>query len=68
MAQLPDHERVAVEMTYFEDLSQREIAERLDMPLGTVKARVSRGTRRLGTIIRAADQHNGEKIENGEAR
>jgi RNA polymerase sigma factor (sigma-70 family) len=68
VAQLPDHERVAVEMTYFEDLSQREIAERLDMPLGTVKARVSRGTRRLGTIIRAADQHNGEKIENGEAR
>lgn len=63
VAQLPDHERVVVEMTYFEDLSQREIAERLDVPLGTVKARASRGTRRLGEIIRAAEQGNTEKGE-----
>lgn len=55
VAQLPEHERVAVEMTYYEDLTQREIAERLDVPLGTVKARVSRGTRRLGEMIRAAE-------------
>ena len=61
IAQLPDHERTVVEMTYFEDLSQREIAERLDVPLGTVKARASRGTRRLGEIIRAAEQNSTEK-------
>jgi RNA polymerase sigma factor (sigma-70 family) len=61
VAQLPDHERTVVEMTYFEDLSQREIAERLDVPLGTVKARASRGTRRLGEIIRAAEQNSTEK-------
>ena len=63
VAQLPDHERVVVEMTYFDDLSQREIAERLDVPLGTVKARASRGTRRLGQIIRAAEQADTEKGE-----
>lgn len=63
VAQLPEHERVVVEMTYFEDLSQREIAERLDVPVGTVKARASRGTRRLGEIIRAAEQTTNEKGE-----
>lgn len=52
VAQLPDHERVVVEMRYFDDLSQREIAERLGVPSGTVKARASRGIRRLGGIIR----------------
>ncbi len=56
VAQLPEHERVVVEMTYFDDLSQREIAERLDVPCGTVKARASRGIRRLGKIIRTAEQ------------
>ena len=63
VAQLPGHERVVVEMTYFDDLTQREIAERLDVPLGTVKARASRGTRRLGEIIRAAEQADTEKGE-----
>jgi RNA polymerase sigma factor (sigma-70 family) len=63
VAQLPDHERVVVEMAYFEDLSQREIAERLDVPLGTVKARASRGMRRLGEIIRAAARTYTEKGE-----
>lgn len=61
VAQLPDHERVVVELSYFEDLSQREIAERLDVPVGTVKARVSRGIRRLGEIIRATEATWSEK-------
>ncbi len=56
VAQLPEHERVVVEMRYFDDLSQREIAERLDVPCGTVKARASRGIRRLGRIIGTAEQ------------
>jgi RNA polymerase sigma factor (sigma-70 family) len=55
VARLPEHERVVVEMAYFDDLSQREIAESLGVPLGTVKARASRGTRRLGRILRADD-------------
>jgi RNA polymerase sigma-70 factor (ECF subfamily) len=55
-----------VEMTYFDDLSQREIAERLDVPLGTVKARASRGVRRLGKLIRTAEQ--AATTEKGEPR
>lgn len=54
VAQLPDHERIVVELAYFADLRQREIAERLDLPVGTVKARAARGTRRLAQIMRAA--------------
>ncbi|QCW49561.1 sigma-70 family RNA polymerase sigma factor [Nocardioides dongxiaopingii] len=50
--QLPDHERVVLEQAYFGDLSQPEIAARLQLPLGTVKARAARGTRRLAGILR----------------
>ena len=60
VARLPDHEREVVELTYFADLSQKEIADRLGVPLGTVKARASRGTRRLGEMIRA-NQEGGDR-------
>lgn len=56
LAQLPEHERTVLEMAYFQELTQREIAERLEVPIGTVKARASRGTRRLGEIMRAAEE------------
>jgi RNA polymerase sigma-70 factor (ECF subfamily) len=34
--------RVLVEMRYFEELSYEEIAEKLELPLGTVKAQLFR--------------------------
>ena len=55
VAQLPEHERVVVVMAYFDELTQREIADRLDLPQGTVKAQASRGMRRLSEIIRSAE-------------
>jgi RNA polymerase sigma-70 factor (ECF subfamily) len=53
---LPEHERHVLELAYYADLTQREIAARLDVPLGTVKARAARGTRRLATLLRADDE------------
>ena len=50
---LPAHERRVLELAYWEDLTQAEIAARLEVPIGTVKARAWRGTRRLGGLLRA---------------
>ncbi len=51
LARLPDLQREAIEMAYYADLTQREIAERLDVPLGTIKARTARGLRLLGALM-----------------
>lgn len=53
VAALPDHEREVIELAYFSGLSQREIATELDVPIGTIKARAARGTRRLGESMRS---------------
>ncbi|MFI6292799.1 RNA polymerase sigma factor [Nonomuraea sp. NPDC050790] len=54
LAELPDPQREAIELAYFGELSQREIAERLHVPLGTIKARTARGLHRLHTLLAAA--------------
>jgi RNA polymerase sigma factor (sigma-70 family) len=51
LAELSAEQRQAIELVYFEQLSLKEIAQRLEVPLGTVKARVSRGISRLGAIL-----------------
>ena len=47
LARLPAEQRDSIECAYFENLTQAQIAERLGVPLGTVKSRVSLALRKL---------------------
>jgi RNA polymerase sigma-70 factor (ECF subfamily) len=49
--QLSDDQRRAIELAFFGGLTQHQIAEKLDEPLGTVKARIRRGMLKLRSII-----------------
>jgi RNA polymerase sigma-70 factor (ECF subfamily) len=51
MRELANDQREALELAFFQSLSQSEIAERLGQPLGTVKARIRRGLLKLRELI-----------------
>jgi len=53
LAELPDAQRRALELAYFEGLSQTEIAERLAEPLGTIKTRMQLGMKKLRDRLQA---------------
>lgn len=50
LAEIPPDQRQVIELAYFRDMSHTEMAEALDLPLGTVKGRVRAGLSKLRTL------------------
>lgn len=53
LAELPEAQRAALALAYFEGLSQSEIAAKLGEPLGTIKTRMQLGMKKLRESLKA---------------
>lgn len=53
LGDLPSDQREVIELAYFGGLSQREIADRLNSPLGTIKTRVRLALQKLKDALQA---------------
>jgi len=69
LAALPDHDREVIVLVAWEGLTYAEIADALDMELGTVRSRLSRARHRLRRLAglpgepTGADQHTKEEAD-----
>ena len=58
LAQLPPEQREVVELAYFAGFSYPEVAERMGIPLGTVKSRMRLALERLRSLLRGSEPSN----------
>jgi RNA polymerase sigma-70 factor (ECF subfamily) len=58
---LESNVRETLELTYFEGLTALEIAERMAVPVGTVKSRLARGLQGLQRLLGELGRHGHER-------
>jgi RNA polymerase sigma factor (sigma-70 family) len=54
LRELPAEQRESIALAYFHGLTYPEIAERMNVPLGTVKSRLRLGLAKLRSLLREA--------------
>lgn len=54
MTQLPDDQRLPLKLAYYEGKTHTEIAQELQIPLGTIKSRIAIGLRKLSAALGGA--------------
>ena len=63
LASLPRPVRLCIVLAYNEGMSHSEIADVTDMPLGTVKSHITRGTKKLQDFLAAYDNNRPDTAE-----
>lgn len=58
LSDLPEDQRTVLELGYFSGFTCAEIAARLELPIGTVKSRMSRGVAQLRTQLRGEGERS----------
>jgi RNA polymerase sigma factor (sigma-70 family) len=66
--QLPDHYRVLIYLCDLEDLSYEEVAETLNIPVGTVKSRMNRARQQLRSHLQKYQKGRGFKPDPDQQR
>lgn len=56
LTQLPDEQAQVIQLAFFQGLTHRDLADRLNLPLGTVKTRVRLGLQKLRALWIEATQ------------
>ncbi len=62
LQELPTPQYLCLVEYFYNELKEREIAEKLDMPLGTVKTNLSRAKKKMKEIVQSHEKKNDVKL------
>ena len=65
LAEIPEEFRVALVLRHIADLDYEEIAVILDVPVGTVRSRLSRGRAQLAALLGNQSESSGRQTKAG---